>query len=57
MAGHLTIDLFQTRYDAGHDYSLQFDSGLNGLEVHSRSQGHGKDDLCDHSVVKFHAAT
>ena len=41
MSGHLT-DLFQTWYDSEHDWTLQFDPGLNELDVPSRSQDYGK---------------
>ena len=32
----------QTWYDARHDWTLQFDTSLNDLVIHSRSQGHRK---------------
>ena len=38
--------LFQIWYDATHDYTLQFDSSLNDLDAHSKSQGYGKARAC-----------
>ena len=35
-------DLFETWNDARLHYTLQFDSSLNDLDVHLRSQGHGQ---------------
>ena len=43
---HLWTDLFQTWYDVKHYNTVQLDSGLNDLAVHSRSQGYGKARTC-----------
>ena len=42
VSGQLWTVLFQTWSDAEHGWALQFDSSLNDLDVHSRSQGYGK---------------
>ena len=43
--------VFQSSYDARHDLSPQFDSSLNDLDVHSRTQGHGKARSCAVSLL------
>ena len=42
---YVRTDLFQTWYDARHNWALQFDSSLNELAVRSRSQDHWKAEL------------
>ena len=37
LLGHLWTDLFETWCDVKHNYTLQSDSSLNDLDVHTRS--------------------
>ena len=53
VSGHLWIDLFQTRYDAKHYLTLQFDSRFNDIDVHWRPHGYGKDRTC--AVILFYS--
>ena len=41
-SGDLCINLFQTWCDPERNYTIQFDSSLDDIDVHSRSQGHRK---------------
>ena len=51
---HLWINIFQTWYDDRHNQSLHFDTSLNDLDLHWRSQFYRIKilSLCNYSIVK-----